>query len=592
MSLDTITLQAVIAECSLCAESKIVAIEQYDAMEIGLVLRGPAGRHALAISVQPNFARIYLSDPARKGTGSSALMNVLRDHLLAGTLLSIEVVPNERIVEIRCSGRTPLGPRPYRLIVELIDRQTTLVLATDPDLIILETLRRISNEDREIKPGEPYEFPEPLHKTPLIEATCLDVEPAADGTTLKEIRRMLTRSFGGLSPAMAGEIIAKAGLATEEKIKNKSDQERKTCLWESTQGMIEHLRSKRWTPCIGRDSDGTPLILSALPIFSLPAEQVEIFPAMTAAVEQFYIERIEEEKHQQKTIQINRVINEETKRLERLIQNLWKDVDRTEREDEFRKNGDLLTAHLTQLKRGQSEAVIKDYYQPDQPMITISLNPDLNPAENAERYFKQARKARDGQVIVADRLLRSEERLEKVKTVLVQFQDDKNEKALNRAYNVCVKMGLIKAKKSDSRSSSAKKRKTKEIHPRRFLTSDRHLLLVGRNNKENEILTKTASPDDVWLHARDIGGSHVILKRQDKKEMPSKKTLYEAACLTAYFSKGRGSTTVPVDYTERRYVRKQKNGAPGQVIFTHEKTLFVGPKLELKEADSEQEVSV
>ena len=112
-------------------------------------------------------------------------------------------------------------------------------------------------------------------------------------------------------------------------------------------------------------------------------------------------------------------------------------------------------------------------------------------------------------------------------------------------------------------------------------------MLVGRNNRENELLTKTASPDDIWLHARDMGGSHVILKRGNKKEMPSKWTCYEAARVAAYFSKGRGSTTVPVDYTERRYVRKMKDAGPGKVIFTHEKTLFVEPKLELKEEDSE-----
>lgn len=586
MSLDTITLQAVIDECSVFAESKIIAIEQYDDMEIGLVLKGPAGRHALAISVQPDFARIYRTEPARKGTGFSALLNVLRDHLLAGVLHSIEAVPNERIVDIRCSGRTPLGWRSYRLIAELIDRHTTLVLTTDPDLAILETLRRISTGGREIKPGALYESPVPLRKIPLLEATSSHIDAASEETTSKDISRMLTRSIGGLSPAMAREIIGKAGLTDEERIERISEQERKICLWESMQVMIRRLRSKAWTPCIGRDNHGKPLILSALPIYSLPSEQIETFDTVVSAVDQFYIERIEEEKRRQRTMQMNRVIDEEIKRLDRLIQHLWMDVDRTEREAEFRKYGDLLTAHLTQLKRGQTEAKIKDYYQPDHPMITIALNPDLNPAKNAERYFKQARKARDGRVIVEKRLLRSEERLEKVRAIQDQLRDNTDEHVLERTYKACVRMGLIKAKKVSSHSPLAKKRKALEIHPRRFLTSDHHLLLVGRNNKENEVLTKTASPDDIWLHARDIRGSHVIMKRQDKKVVPSKKTLYEAACLTAYFSKGRGSATVPVDYTERRYVRKQKNGGPGQVIFTHEKTLFVAPKLNLKEADS------
>lgn len=593
MSLDTITLQAVVDECAAMTESKIVAIEQYDALEIGLVLKGPAGRHALAISVQPGFARLYRTNPARKGGGSSALLNVLRDHLLAGMLHSIEVVPNERIVDIRCAGRTPLGMRPYRLIAELIDRHTTLVLATDPELVVLETLRRISTGDREVKAGEVYEFPEPLRKTPLVEARPDHLVEASEKTAPTDIARKLTRSIGGLSPGMAGEILAKADLVDAEKIEQLSVQARKDRLWMSLQETIHAVTSKTWTPCIGRDGDGEALILSALPIHSLPDDRIETFDTIAEAIDQFYRERTEAEKQRQKTLQINRVLDEEIKRLERLIRNLWKDVDRTEREDEFRKYGDLLTAHLTRLKRGQTEAQIKDYYSPNQPMITIALNPDLNPAENAARYFKQARKARDGRVIVEERLLLAEERLEKVRTHRQRFLEDTDENRLDRAYNACVRLGLIKRKKEAATGRSAtKKKKAGDIHPRRFLTSDRHLLMVGRNNKENEVLTKTASPDDIWLHARDIGGSHVILKRQNKQEMPSKKTLYEAACLAAYFSKGRGSTTVPVDYTERRYVRKQKNGGPGQVIFTHEKTLFVAPKLALKEADEAQDTTV
>ena len=162
-----------------------------------------------------------------------------------------------------------------------------------------------------------------------------------------------------------------------------------------------------------------------------------------------------------------------------------------------------------------------------------------------------------------------------------------DEERLEDAHRACIRLDLVKAPRETGAFRNVRAKRTgRDIHPRRYLTSSGHLLLVGRNSRENEALTKSAAPDDIWLHARNLGGSHVILRREDKTQMPSRKTLYEAACLAAWYSKGRGSTTVPVDYTERRYVRKMKNGSPGQVVFTREKTLFVEPALTLRQADT------
>jgi predicted ribosome quality control (RQC) complex YloA/Tae2 family protein len=589
MSLDTFTLQAIIDECVDLAGAKIVAIEQYDAAEIGLVLRGSAGRAALAISVQSGFARIYRTAPSRPGAGSSALLTVLRDHLLAGTLDRLEAAPNERIALLHCTGRTPLGPRTYRLIAELIDRHTTLVLVTEPDRIILETLRRIRTGERALLPGERYEYPEPLKKTPLPEATPDLLAEAAGAGDPDRMVRALTRSIGGLSPRIAQEIAAGAGLADPEAFARYPDEERLRRLWAGVSETAERVRNKRWTPAIGRNAAGRPVLLSALPVYSLPPAQVERFASMSAAIERFYAERLEEERQRQREARVRRALDEEVKRLERLMDNLWQDAAVTDREEEFRKCGELLMGHLTQLKRGQTEAAVRDYYAPDHPLIAIPLHPELTPAENAERYFKQARKARDGRVVVEERLAQTEERLHRVRAVRDGLGEGPDPEGVERAHRACVRLGLIKESRPAPRTAAAKKRKAAEIHPRRFVTTDGYLVLVGRNNRENELLTKSAAPDDIWLHARDMGGSHVILRREGRKDMPSRQAIHEAACVAAHFSKGRTSTTVPVDYTERRYVRKQKNGGPGQVIFTHERTLFVEPRLALREAEEKED---
>lgn len=591
--MDPLALQAVIDECRDLEGARIVAIDQYAPMEIGLVLKNGSGRRSLSLSVQPGFARVHLSDPAKKSVASSALLTVLRDHLIPGKLEKIEAAPFERVVDIRCLGGSSRGFRGYRLIAELIGNRGILVFLSDPDRVILETLRRIRGTGRELVPGETYALPPPMKKTPLSEATRELLEGTSGLSTPEDLARHLAGAFAGLSRETALEVLAHAGLAEPSGLADSDADARVGLIWHSLQDLVQRVRSRGWAPCLGRSPDGRARVLSAVPIRSLPEEQVERHESISVAVERFYQERMAEEAAKQLEMRVRRALRDEIRRLERLTVNLTRDQEHVEREEEYRRYGDLITSHMGRLKAGLAEAVVEDYFSGSREEIAIPLKPALSPSENARWYFRQARKARDGRKAVEQRIARARKRLADVTDIRDMLERSTDGKTLEQAYRACIKLDLVKApRKSDAatRKSDAAKRPRKkakgDIHPRRYLTSSGHLLLVGRNSRENEALTKSAAPDDIWLHARDLGGSHVILRREDKTQMPSRKSLFEAASLTAYFSKGRGSTTVPVDYTERRYVRKMKNGAPGQVVFTREKTLFVEPKLELKQADT------
>ncbi len=582
--MDALTLQAVIDECKDLNGSRIVAVDQYGPTELGLVLKGMSGRRVLFLSVHPSFARVHLADPSMKSAASSAVLTVLRDHLLPGIMEEIVAVPFERVVEIRCVGRTSLGSRRYRLIAELIGNRGVLVFMSEPDQVILETLRRIRGPARSLVPGETYTSPPPMEKTPLFDATREMLDGSGSPSTPEALVRDLTGVLAGLSREMAVEIVAHAGWADEKALADTDADTRAARLWSSLRDLVLRVKSREWTPCLGRNSEGRPRILSAVPIHSLPEEQIEYHESISGAAARFYEERIAEEETKQRTKTVQRALRDEIQRLERLAGNLDLDLEHVQREAEYRRYGDLITSHLGQLKTGMTEARVEDYYSGDQEEIVIALKPDLSPAENARRYFRQARKARDGRRAVEHRIARTGKRLEEVKGIRGKLGDAPDEIMLEGAYRACARLKLVKAPAKTDASTRNRNRAKGDIHPRRFLTTSGHLLLVGRNSRENEALTKSAAPDDIWLHARNLGGSHVILRRVDRTHMPSKKTLYEAACLTAYYSKGRGSTTVPVDYTERRYVRKMKNGGPGQVIFTREKTLFVEPRLELNQA--------
>ncbi len=583
--MDALALQAVKDECRFLEGTRIAAIDQYAPMEIGLVLKTSAGRRVLSLSVQPGFARAHLSDSTQKSAAASALLGALRDHLVPGTLEKIVVAPFERVVDLHIQGRSSPEHRRYRLIAELIGNRGIMVFLSEPDRVILETLRRIRGADRPLVPGETYVFPPPMEKTPLLDATRGLLDDMDNLKTSVDLACHLSATFAGLSRDMAMEVLARGGLSDAAGFADGDPGDRADRVWQSLQELVDRVRARDWTPSLGRSHDGQVRLLSAVPVHSLPEAQVEHYESISVAVETFYAERKAEEASKQRLLTVQRALRDEIRRLERLTANLARDQDHVEREEEYRRYGDLITSHIAQLKAGSTEARVEDYFSDEREEIVIPLKPGLSPAENARWYFRMARKARDGRKAVAHRLGQARRRLEVVESIRAELDCGADEKKLEKAHRACIRMDLVKAPRKAGATKRSRKQAGLDIHPRRYMTTNGHLLLVGRNSRENEALTKSAAPDDIWLHARDLGGSHVILRRMDKTQMPSKRTLYEAACLTAYFSKGRGSTTVPVDYTERRYVRKMKNGGPGQVVFTREKTLFVEPRLELRQAD-------
>ena len=589
--MDALVLQAVKDECGELEGARIVAVEQYAPMEIGLVLKTSPGRRVLSLSVQPGFSRVHLSDAAKKGAASSALLAALRDHLVPGTLEKVDAAPFERVVQLHCRGRSSPGPGRYRLIAELIGNRGIMVFLSDPEQVVLVTLRRIKGTERTLVPGEPYAFPPPMKKTPLGEATHELLAGADCLETPEALARHLTATFAGLSREMAGEVLARAGLSDAAGFADTDGEDRIARTWRSLEELVHRVRARDWTPCIGRSEDGRARILSAVPVQSLPEVQVERHESVSVAVERFYEDRMAEEAFKQRLQRVQRALRDETRRLERLSENLDQDLIDVEQEEEYRRFGELITSHLVRLKSGATEAVVEDYFSSGREAVAIPMKPGLSPAENARWYFRQARKARDGRKAVAQRIARARKRLEVVTGIQEKLGSGADEERLEEAHRACVRLDLVKALRETGASKTGaskrpRKKAAQDIHPRRYLTSSGHLLLVGRNSRENEALTKSAAPDDIWLHARNLGGSHVILRREDKTQLPSRKTLHEAARLAAWYSKGRGSTTVPVDYTERRYVRKMKNGSPGQVVFTREKTLFVEPGLALRQADA------
>ncbi|MXY98451.1 MAG: hypothetical protein F4Z29_12060, partial [Gemmatimonadetes bacterium] len=446
--MDALVLQAVKDECGELEGARIVAVEQYAPMEIGLVLKTSTGRRLLSLSVQPGFSRVHLSDAAKKGAASSALLAALRDHLVPGVLEKVDVAPFERVVQLHCRGRSSPGPGRYRLIAELIGNRGVMVFLSDPEQVILETLRRIRGTERTLVPGEPYAFPTPMTKTPLDEATgerLAGTDRPETPATPEELARYLTATFAGLSRDMAREVLARAGLSDAAGFADMDMEERIARTGRSLEELVLRVRARDWTPCIGRSEDGRARVLSAVPVHSLPAAQVERHESVSVAVERFYEERMAEEAFRQRLQKVQRALREETRRLERLTENLDQDLIDVEQEEEYRRYGELITSHLARLKSGATEAVVEDYFSSGREEVVIPMKPGLSPAENARWYFRQARKARDGRKAVAQRIARARKRLEEVTGVQAKLGSGDDEERLEDAHRACIRLDLVKA---------------------------------------------------------------------------------------------------------------------------------------------------
>ncbi len=298
---------------------------------------------------------------------------------------------------------------------------------------------------------------------------------------------------------------------------------------------------------------------------SLSGEK-EVFSSLSELLDAFYSGKAEKDRVKQQGGELIRKIENELKKNQTKLSKLKKTLDDTENAEFYRRNGELLTTFMTQVPKGADKVTLDNYYEENQP-IDIKLRPSLTPNQNAQKYFQKYQKLKNAVRVVQTQIEQTEQEIIYLESVLSQLELASpidlgviREELLNQGY--------VKKQKNK------KQKKEQPSKPEVFLSSDGDTILVGRNNLQNDQLTlRTAKKTDIWLHAKDIPGSHVIIKNPE----PSEKTLYEAALLAAYYSKFRLSAQVPVDYVQVKHVHKPNGAKPGYVIYENQKTLYVTP---------------
>ena len=553
MAFDGIITSAMTKElASQIVQGKIDRVHQPEPDELVLGIYTRSGIRRLYATVDNSCAHVrFMKESPVNPPQPLAFCMLLRKHLIGGRIVSVEQKDCERIIEISVETLDELGFNvSKKLIFEMMGKYNNIILVNTQTGKIIDAVRRISfdsNRMRAILPGCVYEYPEAQDKIPWREATAEDLAEA--GPTWKSV----LSHIGGISPAIARQLVL--------------EEDRRGFL-ERIAGSIEALD---FVPRVYLDDQNTPREFHITPLTEYEEScECKLFDSLSEALGYFHEHRQSSNRARQKANELLRAVNKALDRNYLKAQRLQEDLMKAKNSEEQRLFGELLMANLHRMKPGMSEVTVQNYY--DGSDVTIRLDPKLSPNKNAQAYFKRYGKAKTAVHEKAVQIEENQRNIDYLESVLTYLDNADDVREIEALREELEDTGYIRRRKDPHKARKKKYR----AEPHRFESSDGFPILVGRNNKENDYLTlQMAAKTDVWLHTKDIPGSHVIVQTGGSEI--SETAVLEAARIAAYFSKGRSSGNVPVDYVRVRYVKKPSGAKPGMVIFTNNRTVYVDP---------------
>ncbi len=495
--------------------------------------------------------------------------------VLKGKILKAEQIGFDRVVRITCLKKSELEKeKEYDLVFELTGRNTNLILINKEDNKILDCLKKIDpsrSRYRQISSGLKYVLPPAPKKKNPLEIQEDEFESSLSQKAQTGIIAFLEESFSGMDRTLAQKIVYDSSLSQHKKTSELSEYEKEN-LFKVFQNTFQKIKEHKFEPQIIFDQKKHPLSISVFDLPFVSEEQKQSCKNLNATIMDFFRLKIEKEKKLQLQKEISTHTTKGIKAFENLLKKLENDLKSAERYEEYKKSGDLLMINKDRIKKGQKSIQVKDVFNPQENFIEIKLSPVLSPLQNAKLYYRKHKKAKDSLDIVRKRIAQTEQKLKVLKEIFQGLETKIFD--LEKVKDKLASLGFFKVKKS-------KKEKTREkFSPREFISSDGWKILVGKNSKENDHLTfKMARPYDFWFHAQDVGGSHLVLRRENRDQQPPHETIIQAAKIAAYFSQARSSKKVPVTYTLVKHVRKPKKTKPGLVTVQKEKTVIVIPEL-------------
>ena len=610
MSLDSITLAAMREELlDKFKEGKIISLIQTKKYKIIIEIKPDkpltsndlnkkSETFYIHISLDPSLPEIYFSElENREKTISSPFLGLLQNQLKGGKILDIEHPNFDRILHFIIKPYPKFGKLQNKtLVVEFMGKHGNMILLNE-DKTIETAIKLIDsniNRYREIMPGKLYIPPPSQNKIDPLKINreeffnIFNSLPAENKDLT--IQKPIQDSFTGISPQSAKEMVLQANLSPEKKVSETSRADLEI-LWTSFHRIVTNIKNHYFQPALFLDPLSKKIkAWSIIDSVQFPKYHKRTFNNANSCLETLFT--VLEKEREILSIQnkLDQIIRKNMLKINNKINDYQTKLEEVKNCENYKISGELIKANLSTIKRGDREISAINYYSPRQENITIPLNEKFTPLDNARLYFKKYRKTKDSFQIIFEQLKSHEHNLAQLTELQKLYEQEINSLPnLLKIYNNLTKLGWVK--KAAAPLKKPKKIKNKLVPAVKYISKDGWEIYVGKSNLQNDFLTfKLASGNDTWLHAKNIQGSHIIIKNKGSKQSLPLDTLIQAANLAAYFSKAKKDDKVLVDYTFKKYVKKPKNAKPGMVIYSQEKSLWI--KIDAEEIRSMEKVSL
>lgn len=574
MPFDGITIHALTEEISnILIGSKIDKIHQPETDEIIIIIRKDRKNLRLLLSADSNLPHFSISDSKKENpTQAPMFCMLLRKHLSGGKILNIEQLGLERILILSIESKNDFGDLSVkRIIFEIMGKHSNITLVDENDKIV-DCIKRIAlgvNRYRQLFPGITYVYP-PIIKLDPRNVSADEFKASLRSADPEILFKYIYIIYQGISPIISKEICLRAGVDFNQNIDNLSDNDVEK-LYLSFVNFFKSIENKEYYKNVVYNKNKSLKDLSVVHLSQYENGEFVIaeFETVNDVVTNYYANKNTVNKLLLRSLNLRKSVQTKIDKLNKKLKHLEKDLASADNAEEFKIKGDLILSNIHRIKRGMDKIIVENYYDENNE-IEIPLDIMKSPSDNAQQYFKKYNKLKTAQTKVFEQFEQTNLDLEYLEQVLLNIEQSTDHQNIEDIKEELILSGYIKKK-----YKTEKKKRTKST-PLEYKSSDGFKILVGKNNIQNDQLTlKIASNSDVWLHTKIIPGSHVII-RTHGKEVPEQ-TLSEAAMIAAYHSKAKGSSQVPVDYTEVRNVKKPNGAKPGMVIYSTNSTIYTTP---------------
>ena len=572
MAFDGITVSAIKAEI----EDKILGgridkVYQPEKDEIILGIRSMGQAYKLLLTSNASNPKFHFTqtNPSNPMTPPLFCM-VMRKHLQSGKIIKIEQPDFDRILNIYVESLNELGDYSVKkLVLEIMGRHSNIIL-TDENNTILDCIKHIGHDTssvREVLPGREYTLPPSQGKINTLELDNNDFNEVLENNPSFEIQSVIYKNYTGISPIAASEICYRANVNGSTPVEALTDIQ-KEIVFNKFAELVEDIKANRFYPESITNEKGKTIDFSPIEMTQFNGLEIKKYTSISELIESFYANRDFAYRIGQKTQDLRKLITQNIERCIRKKDIQMQTLRSIKNRDELRLKGELLTANIYSIKKGMTTVELPNYYSENQELVAIELDSNKTPSENAQKYYKAYNKAKRTFEALKDQIKSNDEELAYLESVLTSVNNCTDEQDVKEIRRELREEGYVKKVKNQKDKSK------KHSVPLHFISQDGFDIYVGKNNIQNDELTlKFARPRDIWMHTKNIPGSHVIIVANGQT-IPDT-TLNEGAMLSAFYSKAKNSSKVPVDYTEKKNVKKPNGSKPGFVIYETNKTAYI-----------------